>query len=344
MVIYRHHERGRIRTRIALHPVFLLCLLGSRLLASRASYSSSNQNYQQQQWSSYKNTYNQNYFQASDSSSYKSSGSSSGRSSSSGNNFYNGPQEFTVCGDSVVRVRALYAVCDSPYTFYYGNGANRNSPVCSYGDKLSMEVRFQVTDDINDSDTIYVTLAVYDDLGNMLISVDPVYLCDDLVGYDCTTQGYYGFIYRLRLPYPYSNDYSNSQSSSSSSSSSSGSSSSSVSQFLPNIQMAFSTQPDSGYNLGAMNVDCEPWDPNDPSYVSWSHSRSKRSPLNVFSIEYGILFASCAALLSVVAFVWRQAAFVEQQQVQNALEALDSVAEFEEFEAKQSSTRACLMD
>jgi hypothetical protein len=252
-------------------------------------------NQKNQQWT-YKNTYNQNYFQTSDNGSYK-------RSSSSNNNFYNGAQEFTVCDDSVVRVRALYAVCDSPYTFYYGNGANRNSPVCDYGDKLSMEVRFEVTDDIRDSDTVFVTLAVSDDAGNVLITVDPVYLCDDLVGYECTNQGYYGFIYRLRLPYPYNDG----GQSSTSSSSASGSSSSGSTSFRPNIQMAFSTQADSGYNLGAVNVECEPWDPNDPVYVSWmSHNKAKRSPVGSFSQEYGILVGSCLVLVAVTAFVWHQ--------------------------------------
>jgi hypothetical protein len=265
----------------------MVLLISTRFLSAQAGNNQKNQ-----QWA-YKSTYNQNYFQASDSGNYK-------RSSSNSNNFYNGLQEFTVCDDSVVRVRALYAVCDSPYTFYYGNGANRNSPVCDYGDKLSMEVRFEVTDDIRDSDTVYVTLAVSDDAGNVLITVDPVYLCEDLVGYECTNQGYYGFIYRLRLPYPY-NDNSG-QSSTPSASSSSGSTS-----FRPNIQMAFSTQADSGYNLGAANVECEPWNPNDPSYVSWmSHNKAKRSPVGSFAQEYGILVGSCLMLVGVTAFVWHQ--------------------------------------
>lgn len=266
----------------------------------------------------FKNSYNQNYFRTtSDGDSYRSRTRS---------NFYNGARDFTVCDESVVRVRELYLICDSPYTFYYGNGANRNSPVCNYGDKLSMELSFQVTDDIKDSDNIYVTMAVYDDQGNILISVDPVHLCDDLVGYECVNQGYYGFIYRLRLPYP-SND-NNVQSTSASSYSSS--SSNNGGRFLPYVHMAFSTRADSGYNLGALNIQCAQWNPNEPSYVSWSLNKSSRSPLESFTADYTILLASCLTLMMISLFVWFQAS--RHQDRQNRAEPSSKSATF------------CLMD
>jgi len=43
-----------------------------------------------------------------------------------------------VCDDSVVVVTFLTVECNSPYTFYYGNGANRQSSVCDYGDKATV--------------------------------------------------------------------------------------------------------------------------------------------------------------------------------------------------------------
>jgi len=232
--------------------------------------------------------------------------------------FYNGARDFTVCDDSVVKVTALYAVCDSPYTFYYGNGANRNSPVCNYGDKLSFEVRFQVVDDILDDSSIFVTMAVYDDQNQLLISIDPVYLCEDLVGYECTSAGYYGFTYyRLRLPYPYEsndNQYNNNNDDYSSSSSSGGSS-----RFLPKIQMAFSTKDDSGYNLGALNLECVDWGGND-NYVEWSKLKPQRSPLQAFFVDYGMLLGSCAMVVAVSAFVWHQASKIKVKNAASVVE------------------------
>lgn len=233
--------------------------------------------------------------------------------------FYNGARDFTVCDNSVVRVTALYAICDSPYTFYYGNGANRNSPICDYGDKLSFEVRFQVVDDIQD-DTIFVTMAVYDEQNNLLVSINPVYLCEDLVGQDCTSSGYYGFTYyRLRLPYPYdsgrNNQNNNYDDDTYSSSSSSGG------QFFPRVQMAFSTKADSGYNLGALNVECQYWeDGSDNNYVEWSRNKPKRSPLESFIIDYGILLASCTMVMAVAGFIWHQASKIKVKQTSIVVE------------------------
>lgn len=203
---------------------------------------------------------------------------------------YSSAHTFSVCQDSVVRVTSLFVVCDSPYTFYYGNGANRNSPVCNYGDKLSMQVTFKVVDNIEDNENIFMTMAIYDDQNNLLISQDPIYLCEDLVGYQCTNAGFYGFSTRLRLPYPY--DYSDNN------------------HFYPQIQMAFSTKADSGYNLGAMNVQCAAWDHG--SSVEWTMDKVQRSPAVSFVINYGLLLATCVMMSAVALFVWRQAVNVAE--------------------------------
>lgn len=285
---------------------------------SNYQYSSSSNsygggNYQQSytgnyQYPSYNNQNNGNYQQQNNNGNYQNGGNdyyggnnqaSNANNNGSGNNykgsyqysnhFYNGARDFDVCEDSVVRVTALFIVCDSPYAFYYGNGANRDSPVCNYGDKLSMEVRFEVVDDIEETDPIFITMAVYDDQDNMLISVDPFYLCDDLVGFDCSYKGYYGFTYRLRLPYP-SDSYGQATSTS----------------FLPYVHMAFSTKADSGYNLGAVNEKCERWGDGESGYVTWS-KKKQRAPLQAFVQDYGLLILSLIMLGAVGMFVWNQA-------------------------------------
>jgi len=201
--------------------------------------------------------------------------------------YYNGSRGFEVCDDSVVEVIELYILCDSPYTFYYGNGANRNSPVCNYGDKISFEVKLRVNDDLREDDSIYMTIAIYDDQENLLVAADPANLCEDYVGADCTSAGYYQFSSRMRLPYP-SSDASNVL-------------------FLPQMHMAFSTQADAGYNLGAMNIECERWeDAASPS--AWLEAEAQRSSwIENFMIEYGLLTLSCSMLVLLVCFVWKQA-------------------------------------
>jgi len=153
----------------SLTTVVLLVLIGLNVGAVDANnYNNNNNKYYQNQSSSnnnnnqYRNSnqYNNNY-------QYNSGDNYNNYNGQNNNNnqqqysvsqtFYAGLREFSVCDDSVVQVTALYAVCDSPYTFYYGNGASRNSPVCSYGDKLSFEVHFEVVDDIvQDGDSMYV--------------------------------------------------------------------------------------------------------------------------------------------------------------------------------------------
>ncbi|GKY96150.1 hypothetical protein MPSEU_000575000 [Mayamaea pseudoterrestris] len=208
-------------------------------------------------------------------------------SDSSEQNYYNGARDFSVCDDSVVKVLELYILCDSPYTFYYGNGANRHSPVCNYGDRISFEVRFQVQDDIQENEPIYATIALYDDQGNFLSSTDPTNLCNEYVGSDCTYAGYYKFSSRMRLPYPSSDG-------------------SYTERFLPQMHVAFSTREDSGYNLGAMNIECDQW--NDiTDGATWLADRPQRSRMEGLVLNYGMLILSCTMLMSLAYCLWRQA-------------------------------------
>ena len=164
---------------------------------------------------------------------------------------------------------------------HQGNGANRNSPVCDYGDKASLSVTIKVLDDLQEKDTeIYYTLAAYDDAGNILTTTTPENLCRDYIGQDCTRAGIYTFEKRLRFDTPNGNQ----------------------TKFYPVIQMAFSTKSDSGYNLGAINMQCLESDQNQPAFVSWS-DESRRSIHHNFGVEYGMLIATCCLLIVISALI-----------------------------------------
>lgn len=193
--------------------------------------------------------------------------------------------DLSVCSDSVVAVQYLAVLCDSPYTFYYGNGANRHSVRCDYGDKATLYTTFSVLDDLQDKDTeIYVTMAAYDDANNYLASTFPERLCQDYVGNDCTRAGTYKFQRKLKFGSSYGNQ----------------------TQFIPVIHMAFSTQSDSGYNLGAVNMECPYLDDDAPAFVSWSQERV-RSPVQEFFADFGMLLFSCLAIVGITTFLWRKA-------------------------------------
>ena len=196
-----------------------------------------------------------------------------------------------VCSDSVVVVTAMTIGCDSPYTFYYGNGAHRDSPVCDYGDKATLRVTFQVTDDLQDGDDeIYFTMATYDDKQNLMSSTYPESLCADYVGADCTKQGSYSFSYKIgKFPTPSGTDRT---------------------MFVPDVQMAFSTEGDSGFNLGAVNIECQSWDQDQPVYISWREPVTKSERMKDFFTNYGMLIGTGFALIGFMIFVWKQSGSV----------------------------------
>jgi hypothetical protein len=261
----------------------------------------------------------------------------SGYSSSSGGGVaysYGGSQQkmaMNVCKDSVVQVNKVEWSCDSPYTWYYGSGAHRNSATCDYGDKMTMTIKFQVVANIDEASVndIFATMAIYDDAENLLSYTSPDYLCKNLVSNtQCTYAGTYSFTTKLTLSRPNSEDMEVSDSTSNSnyygygsdasSSSSSSSSTSSyyhgkVNNFYPVLQMAFSTKQDSGYNLGALNVECKEWNEQYPSYVAWSNQPSKTRTREILA-TYGLLMGTSLLLVAIIAFVWKQAADAKRQQ------------------------------
>ena len=267
---------------------FLLCLLlFSGHVRAYNAYSYNDNSYGNNGYNS--NNYNNGNYNSNNygNGNYGSNGYSSSSSSSSNNNNQADGIKLNVCANSVVQVKSVTIGCSSPYTFYYGNGAHRNSMYCDYLDKATVQVQFQVIDNIEEENDIYMTMAIYDKRSNLLAVIDPSYLCNDYVGSSCTNAGYYSFTTKVRLESP-----DNRQSGSSDS-------------FVPQIQMAFSTKPNHGYNLGALNTECKKWNSNEPDYVSWKkHKRASGSRL--FWQRNGALLGTCLILTSVIAFVWTQ--------------------------------------
>lgn len=180
-----------------------------------------------------------------------------------------------ICEDLIVQVTSIQTVCDSPQTFYYGSGVNRNSMTCNYGDKATTTVYFDVTEDLYNTN-IYVVMSVYAGYGNEVLTATSPKNLKKYVGYSCNVAGSYSYTYSTTL-------------------SSSGSGS-----FVPYIQIAFSSETNGDYNLGAANIPCR-WD--DQEFGEWTEITAKSSQFTSrdFAIEYGILIGTVAFCLSFVA-------------------------------------------
>jgi hypothetical protein len=216
------------------------------------------------------------------------------------------------CEDAVVEVTMLAVECNSPYTFYYGNGANRHSPVCDFGDKATVTVTFEVHGDLSDDVHIYMTMGALvqlpDGSEQVLASVAPDDVCSNYVGFACTTTGSYRFVTKLKFT-----DYSSSSNATISSSSSSyatysASTGSPVAKFRPQFQLAFSTEANGGYNLGAVNMDCENnWGGMNPVYAEWRSQQQSRNPHQTFAAKYSMLLATCLVLSMFALFMYTRA-------------------------------------
>ena len=269
---------------------FLACALQARAQYYNPAYGSysgnNNNNYNSNSYARYNNN---NYANRNSNSYGNSNYQNNGNSNYDGDYSDNSQQQnivLSVCRDSVVRVTDVYITCTSPYTFYYGNGAHRNDIVCDYNDKATVKVDFQVIANIEEENDIYMTMALRDQEGHLLAVTDPGFLCNDYVGSSCTNAGTYSFTTKLRLETP-ENEYAES------------------SNFVPQIQMAFSTKPNHGYNLGALNTECQAWDNKQPGYVPWRNDL-RPTGARLFWQRNGALCGTCVVLSCIVAFVWSQ--------------------------------------
>lgn len=171
-----------------------------------------------------------------------------------------------------------------PSTFYYGNGANRNSPVCDYGDKATFTVEYSIDDDIDQVNDFYMTMAVYDSIGNVLASTQPQFLCARYVGSDCRAAGSYSFTAKVKFAvYDYN-----------------------VTNFRPELRMAFSTAADHGYNLGAVNTECPQWEDPSQAFVEWN-KHTQPSFIKVYFTEYGLFAFAAIGIALLMLFLRGQA-------------------------------------
>ena len=192
------------------------------------------------------------------------------------------PSPISSCSSSVVQVYDISWVCNSRYTYRWGNGAHVNSILCANQDYATFSVSFYVVDTITEVSDIYVSMAIQDyKTRNIIQSRAPCYLCN-MVGTSCTGKGDYTFSMDFRI-------VNNGDSSSSD-------------DFCPVLIMAFSTEEDSGYNLGAVNMECEEWD---NALATWTetHTVTPRDWLR----NYGMILATGICLIIFSGFVWQQA-------------------------------------
>eukprot|EP00548_Thalassiothrix_antarctica_P001675 CAMPEP_0194135644 /NCGR_PEP_ID=MMETSP0152-20130528/5750_1 /TAXON_ID=1049557 /ORGANISM="Thalassiothrix antarctica, Strain L6-D1" /LENGTH=216 /DNA_ID=CAMNT_0038831981 /DNA_START=165 /DNA_END=815 /DNA_ORIENTATION=+ len=182
-------------------------------------------------------------------------------------------QVFENCEDKAIQIANMSVSCDSPYTFYYGNGANRDSPICDYGDKATITVGFYVMDDIDD--TIYMQMSAYNPSDEQLYLGESVELCE-YVGVDCNYEGYYEFSKQVQFAYLSGNE----------------------SKFVPSWEIAFSEGEEGAYDMGAINIECED---DSSNYFDWVSIRTNSTMTKVktadFLQEYGILLGTCVSLL-----------------------------------------------
>lgn len=180
---------------------------------------------------------------------------------------------FSICNDAAIQVQNLTFYCDSPYTFYYGNGAHRKSDTCDYGDKVTVSMKFYVAQAVESN--IYMELAAYDNADEQLFLAGSMDLCNDYVGKSCNEVGYYSFSTKVQFAYIDGEE----------------------TQFAPNWEVSFSDADDGGFDLGGVNVQC---DTDQSSYVEWQNARGNRTNFHErtesFAQEYGILLLTCISL------------------------------------------------
>ncbi|CAJ1966700.1 unnamed protein product [Cylindrotheca closterium] len=181
------------------------------------------------------------------------------------------------CKRPTISVNTVTILCDSPYTYYYGNGAHRGSTVCDYGDMATVLVNFNVKSKIRTVDKAYMTIAIYaqkseQELLFAAMNIDMA----DIVGKKVSNKGNYEFSMRAVLAKAASSDNS---------------------QFVPSFQMGFSTMQDEGYNLGGVNINCN-YNVRTQPYSSKFY-RAKLNSKNKFGAGPSLHFASFGFMIGV---------------------------------------------
>ena len=203
---------------------------------------------------------------------------------SNGDSSYSTGSKVEPCEKGVVQVTSISLLCNSPYTFYYGNGANRQSVVCDYGDKANIEVSFTVTEDLYDNTDIYMKMAVFYQ-GEQLYRGDSVEVCYNFVGGPCTYAGQYTF--KKKIQFAYLNG--------------------SYTKFVPTLEIAFSDSADGSYRLGGVNIECAEDEDDDQNIVNWSDfegPEQANNPVETFLLNFGILIGTVIVISGFALFLF----------------------------------------
>jgi hypothetical protein len=180
---------------------------------------------------------------------------------------------FNTCDQGVIQVLNITYFCDSPYTFYYGNGAHRRSDLCDYGDKATISVTLYVSKFIDSK--IYMQLSAYDDSNEQLFWKKSIDLCMDYVGEYCNSVGFYQFSKTIQFAYIDGDEIG----------------------FVPNWEITFSKSMTGDYDLGAANVKC---DNDERYYFNWLNSRANATNFHEhsrnFVHQYAMLWFTCLTL------------------------------------------------
>jgi hypothetical protein len=180
------------------------------------------------------------------------------------------------CEGSTVWVNSVTILCDSPYAYYYGNGAHRGSTVCDYGDMATVMVNFNIAASIRSMDNMYMTMGVYATKVNVELLFAAMNIkVDDLVGGNVNKKGNYEFSMRIMLEKTYGDN----------------------SQFVPSFEFGFSTMEDEGYNLGGVNINCAYNARNQP--YSSKFYRAKQNSKHRYGAGPSLHYASFSFFLGV---------------------------------------------
>lgn len=195
---------------------------------------------------------------------------------------YSSGAQVQPCEKGVVQVTSIDLLCNSPYTFYYGNGANRQSQVCDYGDKANIEVSFTVTEQLEEGTDIYMKMAAFYG-GEQLYRGDAVELCYNFVGDNCTAAGDYTFKKKIQFAYT----------------------DGTYAKFIPTLEIAFSDSADGSYRLGGVNIECEEYQDDDQNIWSANDdSDTNSSTGSLFLLDYGILMGTVVVISGFSSFLF----------------------------------------
>lgn len=146
----------------------------------------------------------------------------------------NATQSEVYCDSTYIDVHSLSILCDSPYTYYYGNGAHRNSEACDYGDKVTLTMTVDVLQELDDDTSVYASMTVSINK-EVLYQISFVDLCANWIENNCKTAGTYQVTQNIQFAYI---------------------SGGSSTKFTPYVAIGLSSAVGGDYDIGGLNIAC----------------------------------------------------------------------------------------